>query len=359
VAGTLSGAVPVTAIVSLMRGARAPLRPLEATFSILALWLGVFAPVATQVSLGQPLTPATEPVTPATTHALGQPFMNVASFSGESELAVVSQGKLWVLDGANGSVAKLPVPTGQVPSSPSFSSDGRWLSFITTRQTATGMVKAVWVARSAGQDARLLATFSGSPALVIGWGPGHDVLRDIAYLLPMGWWPRWGIGYAVIQGNPGSPFDSSVRNNGLLLDTVAGPGAQSHALGNVLVDGADGPVAASSGGQLAITVNSFAEPVWQHQQAERCSPVTFSCIPLPEPAATVSMDALWSPDGSKLSLGRGDIPSFPFTGFVRPASADSWDEAWLATGDPERDAYIALDRLYALFGLVASDNPYV
>jgi hypothetical protein len=175
----------------------------------------------------------------------------------------------------------------------------------------------------------------------------------------MGWWPRWGIGYAVIQGNPGSPFDSSVRNNGLLLDTVAGPGAQSHALGNVLVDGADGPVAASSGGQLAITVNSFAEPVWQHQQAERCSPVTFSCIPLPEPAATVSMDALWSPDGSKLSLGRGDIPSFPFTGFVRPASADSWDEAWLATGDPERDAYIALDRLYALFGLVASDNPYV
>jgi sugar lactone lactonase YvrE len=59
----------------------------------------------------------------------------VESFSGEGELAVVSQGKLWVLDGANGSVAEVPAPKGQVPSSPSFSSDGRWLSFITTRQT--------------------------------------------------------------------------------------------------------------------------------------------------------------------------------------------------------------------------------
>ena len=45
--------MPVTAIVSLIRGARAHLRPLEAAVSILALSLGVFAPVATPVSLGQ------------------------------------------------------------------------------------------------------------------------------------------------------------------------------------------------------------------------------------------------------------------------------------------------------------------
>jgi hypothetical protein len=409
-----------------MRGARAPLRPLEGAVSILALWLGVFAPVATQVSLGQPVTPATEPVTPVTTHALGQPFMNVASFSGEGELAVVSQGKLWALDGAKGSVAELPVPPGQVPSSPSFSFDGRWVSYITTRQTASGLTRAVWAARSDGQDARLLATFAGPPALVIGWGPGHDVLafvtaanhdiyappsevwlwapgtgarvvarapevtggawaldgtslavmsdtdiprtvshwdatittyglsggtgrvwlklsvtasaatgnissvpeagglRDVAYVVPMGWWPRWGIGYAVIQGNPGSPFDSSVRNNGLLLETIAGPRARSHVLGSVLVDGADGPIAASAGGQLAITLNSFAEPIWQHQQAERCLLVTFRCVPLPEPAATVSMDALWSPDGSKLSfvVGRSSTAS----GFDQ-AQVEGWCNA--------------------------------
>jgi WD40 repeat protein len=155
-----------------MRGARVPLRPLEAAVSILALWLGVFALVATPATLGQP-------VTPATTHALGQPFVNVRSFSGEGELAVVSQGKLWVLDGANGSVAELPVPTGQVPSSPSFSSDGRWVSFITTRQTATGMTKTVWAARSDGLGPRPLATFTGPSTLVIGWGPGYDVLAYI------------------------------------------------------------------------------------------------------------------------------------------------------------------------------------
>jgi hypothetical protein len=434
--------MPVTAIVSLIRGARARLRPLEAAVSILALSLGVFAPVATPVSLGQPVTPATEPVTPAPTHALGQPFINVASFSSEGELAVVSQGKLWVLDGAKGSVAELPVPTGQVPSSPSFSFDGRWVSFITTRQTANGMVKAVWVARSDGLALRLLASFTGPSTLVIGWDAGHDVLayvtsanhdiyappsevwfwvpgtgarmvarapevtggtwspdgtslavmsdtdmprtvsnwtatittyglsggagrvwlklsvtasaatgntssvpqagglRDVAYVVPMGWWPRSGIGYAVIQGNPGSPFDSSVRNNGLLLETVVGPGAQSHALGNVLVDGADGPIAASAGGQLGITVNSFAEPIWQHQQAERCSPVTFRCVPLPEPAATVSMDALWSPDGSKLSFVVGK--SSTASGFDQ-AQVEGWYNALaLDVYDPKTGA---VDRL--------------
>ncbi|MGA3222047.1 MAG: hypothetical protein ABSE77_23780, partial [Acidimicrobiales bacterium] len=308
--------------MSLIRGARAPLRPLEAAVSILALWPGVFAAVATPATLGQPDTPAAQPVTSATTHVLGQPFVNVRSFSGEGELAVVSRGKLWVLDGANGSVAEIPVPNGQMPLSPSFSSDGRWVSFMTTRQTATRMTKGIWVARSDGQDARPLATFTGLVTLVIGWGLGYDVLayvtaashdiyappsevwlwvpgtgarvvvrapevtggawspdgtslavmsdtdiprtvshwdatittyrlsggagrvwlklsvtapaatgnissvpqagglNDIAYLVPMGWWPRWGIGYAVIQGNPGSPFDSSVRNNGLLLETI-------------------------------------------------------------------------------------------------------------------------------------------
>ncbi len=131
----LAGEMVVTAIVSLMCLARFRLRPLQAVVSILALWLGVAAPFASPATLAQPVTPTTQPVTPATTHAFGRPFVNVESFSGEGELAVVSQGKLWVLDGANGSVAEVPAPKGQVPSSPSFSSDGRWLSFITTRQT--------------------------------------------------------------------------------------------------------------------------------------------------------------------------------------------------------------------------------
>ncbi|MEU5298963.1 AlbA family DNA-binding domain-containing protein [Streptomyces umbrinus] len=44
---------------------------------------------------------------------------------------------------------------------------------------------------------------------------------------------------------------------------------------------------------------------------------------------------------------------------ISPASADSWAQSWPANGDPERDAYEALVRIYTLFGLDVSSNPDV
>lgn len=59
-------------------------------------------------------------------------------------------------------------------------------------------------------------------------------------------------------------------------------------------------------------------------------------------------------------LAQGGNPGHSaFGGSPRPASADHWVRGWEATGDPETDAFRALERLYALFGLPASANPYL
>ena len=59
-----------------------------------------------------------------------------------------------------------------------------------------------------------------------------------------------------------------------------------------------------------------------------------------------------------LAQGANPGPS-AFGGSPRQASADDWNQDWTATGDPETDAFHALERLYALFALPASANPYV
>lgn len=57
-------------------------------------------------------------------------------------------------------------------------------------------------------------------------------------------------------------------------------------------------------------------------------------------------------------LAPGHNPQFPMVGFQQHASADVWDRAWPATGDPETDAFEGLSQIYGLFGLAASQNPY-
>ncbi|MGW6569830.1 AlbA family DNA-binding domain-containing protein [Streptomyces sp. NPDC054975] len=59
------------------------------------------------------------------------------------------------------------------------------------------------------------------------------------------------------------------------------------------------------------------------------------------------------------TLAPGPNPEFPFLGAVQQASADTWNQSWTAHGNPEQDAYEGLQRVYALFGLDANQNPYV
>ncbi|MEV0185890.1 hypothetical protein AB0I54_42500 [Streptomyces sp. NPDC050625] len=56
-------------------------------------------------------------------------------------------------------------------------------------------------------------------------------------------------------------------------------------------------------------------------------------------------------------LASGDDPAFPFWGSTEMATSDDWNHSWKALGDPERDAYEALRRIYALFGLDVTANP--
>ena len=71
---------------------------------------------------------------------------------------------------------------------------------------------------------------------------------------------------------------------------------------------------------------------------------------------------------SSRAVFKGEQPRALGPGGVRPdmfltdpisASADTWDQSWQAIGDPERDAFEALLRIYALFGLDVTTNPDV
>lgn len=59
------------------------------------------------------------------------------------------------------------------------------------------------------------------------------------------------------------------------------------------------------------------------------------------------------------TLGPGGVRPDRFLTDAAPASADSWEQSWRAAGDPERDAFEALRRIYALFGLDVTTNPDV
>ena len=59
------------------------------------------------------------------------------------------------------------------------------------------------------------------------------------------------------------------------------------------------------------------------------------------------------------TLAPGNDPSFPLRGAPQPATSDTWNHSWQAVGNPERDAYEALSRIYSLFGLDVSTNPFV
>jgi len=58
-------------------------------------------------------------------------------------------------------------------------------------------------------------------------------------------------------------------------------------------------------------------------------------------------------------LGPGSTLYDQFLSDATQASADTWDRSWEAIGDPERDAFEALQRIYALFGVDVATNPDV
>lgn len=85
-------------------------------------------------------------------HVAGAPAFTVADVTamrGHGELAFVSGGDLFVIDGANGKITNASGP-GHQASAPKFSPDGKWLLF------AEGAGSAAFVARADGSHARRL-----------------------------------------------------------------------------------------------------------------------------------------------------------------------------------------------------------
>jgi hypothetical protein len=80
-------------------------------------------------------------------------------------------------------------------------------------------------------------------------------LQDVAYVLPVGWWPRWGIAFTVLGGNPGSPFDPSAADGGLPLEAVAQPGGSPRHLDDVDASAATEPGKAGSVGAGSLDAN--------------------------------------------------------------------------------------------------------
>jgi Tol biopolymer transport system component len=365
------------------------------------------------------------------------PAVNAMAFAHDGDLAFISRGTLWVLDGSSARLRRIRVPLGLLPESPTFSADGRWLSYLAgsgQAPIASWTNGELWIARADGSDPREIGWLK-QPS-VIGWSPRADELAvteqgtvrspyggaleeqtsawlvapngsrrklmsayeieggawapdgtavaissDSGYvygpkpwtaslaaypvagggprvwlalpstsvlwppvrsdrkaeydenvLLPVGWWPRWGIGFWATNS---SSDDPSVRKGaGLELWHLSAPGDTPKLLGETLSDGAVSPIVASANGELAITENGGAEPIWQDPQVERCSPATQTCGRVAEPRGAVSLDPAWSPNGSKLVylVGR-NLGSDGNGGFAQSAVARFYDtlQLWLYT----------------------------
>jgi len=103
------------------------------------------------------------------------PRVNAAAFAGHGELAFVSRGTLWVLDGATRALRRVATP-GMTPSDPVFSPDGRWLAFLATKPGAA--LDALWVAGGDGSGAHQIRGLA--LAGLVGWSPAQDVLAVTA-----------------------------------------------------------------------------------------------------------------------------------------------------------------------------------
>ncbi len=111
--------------------------------------------------------------------AAGQLKVNMPAFSGQGELAFISSGRVWSLDGTSGTLRELPVPSGFVPFSPMLSHDGRWLAYIAVRSTNTSYQAELWLAQGDGTGAHLLSDVPVGGVGDVAWSPAADLLAVV------------------------------------------------------------------------------------------------------------------------------------------------------------------------------------
>ncbi|MGA3360708.1 MAG: hypothetical protein ABSD82_01590 [Solirubrobacteraceae bacterium] len=107
----------------------------------------------------------------AMTFAPAGPTVDARAFSHEGDLAFVSRGALWVLDGS-GRLRRVARHAGYGAPAPAFSADGRWLAYVTSAYASS--TTRLWIARADGSD-RHQVTWLHDPRM-IGWSPRGDQL---------------------------------------------------------------------------------------------------------------------------------------------------------------------------------------
>lgn len=153
-------------------------RRLAVSGSVVAVVLAVVAGVLATRPPSRSPRPTSHPLLPQPP----RPTVDAAAFSGQGNLAFVSQGSLWVLDGSTKALVAVRAP-GLVPSNPSFSPDGKWLAFVASAEASqhysggfvlsTVVTSSLWMSRANGADARPVKGLAISQAF--GWSPSADL----------------------------------------------------------------------------------------------------------------------------------------------------------------------------------------
>jgi WD40 repeat protein len=161
------------------------------------------------------------------------PFANLGAFAGQGELAFVSRGGVWALDGERGTLRRLPVPAGWTPDSPELSHDGRWLAYVAAASTTSFPTTVeLWLARGDGSDAHVVRGLDVDD--LVGWSPTEDVL-------------------AVIGGSRGSTLQL-IHPGGRtrVLVALAGAAARSGSVWSAAWS--------PNGREIAVSTNDFSTP---------------------------------------------------------------------------------------------------
>jgi hypothetical protein len=329
------------------------------------------------------------------------PFADVRAFAHHGELAFVSRGRLWVLDGRRGHLTAVS-RAWQTASDPQFSPNGRWLAY-------TVGTSRLWVARADGTaakpvvsggyvygrgdwlpDGRLVAntylwrvSATGTlvragavPASLAGWAPDGTAYAFTTERLTSSHGAEWariqrlsisdslsGTRRTLVtiplslnrSGLHGGLFDGVEvlpQHQGVLFRLDPDGSNSLAADGLDLLDAAAGlrprdlgptlgiPLALSTPGRFAITSggNRYA---WQTKHVEVCAGAAVLCSPVRTPPGVLSFDPAFSPAGGTLAFV--EAPSSN-AGNIGQASVHHWyatNSLWVLRDGSSRPVRIA------------------
>lgn len=291
------------------------------------------------------------------------PYVDIRAFSGHGDLAFVSLGDLYVLDGADGQLVNVTGP-GRAAGGPEFSPGGEWLTY------ETGQGETSWLARADGLGSKRLtgtaswlpngqlalrsptstSTFTvtanealkstGGSAAASAVRAGHSVVylfvTSTLKVHPHG--PSRGVERVETAASPGGPrtlwYEAPVSFSptGGLKGSFVGnvtvlPGERGLLLtiSGYCCDYADGQEfyeLSSPLGKpqlLGPVLDSFAVPTfgpdgtfayegggdryaWVSKHVEQCVEATATCIHVPTSKNVLSLSPAWSPDHKTLAL---------------------------------------------------------